>query len=185
MFKDMLLDSPVRAAIKNDDDLEKCLKCESGIIFILYGDILSIGDIVSRVKEAGKLAFVHIDLIHGLYTSEVAVEYIKNMTRADGIISTKTQLIQKAKELGMYTVMRFFVIDSMALSNLKRQLEVVYPDCLEMLPGLMPKVVKKIVEIAPCPVIAGGLVSDREDVYSLLDAGASAISSTNHQVWFI
>ena len=34
------------------------------------------------------------------------------------------------------------------------------------------------------PVIAGGLISDKEDIIAALDAGAAAISSTNPAIWF-
>ena len=49
----------------------------------------------------------------------------------------------------------------------------------------MPGIVKKICRLVSCPVIAGGLVSEKSDVLALLDAGASAISSTNQGVWFL
>ena len=33
------------------------------------------------------------------------------------------------------------------------------------------------------PIIAGGLISDKESVMAALSAGAIAVSSTNHGVW--
>ncbi|MCR4782512.1 MAG: glycerol-3-phosphate responsive antiterminator [Lachnospiraceae bacterium] len=183
-FKDALFDSPIIAAIKDDEGLERCLLCDAKIIFVLYGDILTIPSIVERINEKNKLAFVHVDLISGLYSCEVAVDFIKTKTRASGIISTKSQVILRAKELGLYTVMRFFVIDSMAISNIEKQMKQAKPDVIEVMPALMPKIVAKIVSKVKCPVIGGGLVSDKEDVYSVLNAGATAISSTNRDVWF-
>ena len=184
-LKEAIEDSPIITAVKDDEGLEKALSCDSRIIFILYGDVLSIKNIVGRVKESGKLAFVHMDLIHGLQQKEIAVDFIKESTACDGIISTKANLISRGKELGLYTVMRFFAIDSMAYENIEKQMKLTKPDIIEVLPGPMPKVVKKIVGLAKCPVIAGGLVSDKEDVLLLLDAGASCISSTNEKVWFL
>ncbi|MCF0186059.1 MAG: glycerol-3-phosphate responsive antiterminator [Bacteroidaceae bacterium] len=184
LLREAIEDSPIITAIKDNEGLEKCLTCEeSRTVFILYGDILNISSIVDRVKQAGKLAFVHIDLISGLQQKEIAVDFIKEHTAADGIISTKATLISKARELGLFTVMRFFVIDSMAYDNIARQLKSTHPDIIEVLPGPMPKVVKRICSMTKCPVIAGGLVSDKEDVYALLDAGAACISSTNTDVW--
>jgi len=184
VFKDMLFDSPVIAAIKDDEGLEKCLNCDAKIIFVLYGDIITIPSIVEKINASNKLAFVHVDLISGLYSCEVAVDYIKKETKAFGIISTKSQVILRAKELGLATVMRFFVIDSMAISNIEKQMKQAKPDVIEVMPALMPKIVSKIVSKVKCPVIGGGLVSDKEDVYSVLNAGATAISSTNTNVWF-
>lgn len=184
-FKEAIEDSPIIAAVKDDDGLQKCLTCDSRIIFILYGDIISIPSIVEKIKEAGKIAMVHIDLIHGLQSKDIAVDFIKKYTKADGVISTKMTIIQRAKELGLHTVMRFFIIDSIAYHTMEKQIKNAHPDVIEVLPALMPSVLKRIVDFAKCPVIAGGLVSEKEDVMSLLEVGVSSISSTNNDVWFL
>lgn len=93
-FKDALEDSPVIAAIKDDNGLKECLKSDIQVVFILYGDICNIADIVDTVKQAGKMALVHLDLINGLSAKDVAVDFIKKYTKADGIISTKPALIK-------------------------------------------------------------------------------------------
>lgn len=184
-FKEAMEECPVIAAIKDADGLAKCLESDSKIIFVLYGDICTIGDIVKTLKKSGRIVIVHVDLINGLSSKEVSVEYIKHNTEADGIISTKQALIRKAKELGMYTVFRFFVIDSLAFDNIEKQSRSAEPDFIEILPGVMPKIIKRIKSITSVPVIAGGLISDKEDVMSSLSAGAISISTTNQKVWFM
>ena len=74
---------------------------------------------------------VHIDLIAGLSSKEIAVDFIQKYTKADGIITTKPALIKRAKELGLYTILRLFVIDSMAYSNIEHQLRTAKPDLIE------------------------------------------------------
>ena len=56
---------------------------------------------------------------------------------------------------------------------------------IEILPGVMPKVIKKICSQSRIPVIAGGLISDKEDIMAALGAGAVSISTTNQTVWFM
>jgi glycerol-3-phosphate responsive antiterminator len=184
-FKEALLDSPIIAAIKDEEGLEKCKNSDSRVIFILYGDICSIPDIVDEVKASGKIALVHLDLIAGLNSKEIAVDFIRKYTRADGIITTKPALIKRARELSLYTILRLFVIDSMAYENIDRQLAAARPDVIEILPALMPKVIGRICRQTSIPVIAGGLVSDKEDIMELLEAGVTSISSTNPNVWFL
>lgn len=184
-FKEALEDSPIIVAIKDDDGLKKCVESDSRVVFILYGDILTIPDIVATIKDSGKLAMVHIDLITGLSSKEITVDFLKKYTKADGIITTKPNLVKRAKELGFYTVLRFFLLDSMAYENIDRQVKVAKPDIIEVLPALMPKIVSKVCKLSPTPVIAGGLVSEKEDVMTLLQAGAISISSTNENVWFL
>lgn len=184
-FKEALLDSPIIAAIKDDTGLMKCLNCDSRIIFILYGNICNIADIVKTVKSSGKIAMVHLDLITGMSSKEIAVDFIQKYTDADGIITTKPALIKRAKELGLHTILRLFIIDSMAYENIERQVKTAKPDLIEVLPALMPKIVGKICKVSTIPVIAGGLVSDKEDIMALLLAGVISISSTNEPIWFL
>lgn len=177
--------SPVIAAVKDMEGLHRCVESESKVVFILFGDICNIADIVKEIKAYGKIAMVHIDLINGLSTKEIAVDFIKKYTQADGIISTKQMLIKRAKELGMYTIFRFFVIDSMAYDNISKQIQMVRPDFIEVLPGVAPKVIRQICKQTTVPVIAGGLIAEKEDVMAMLTNGATSISTTNQALWFI
>lgn len=184
-FKEAIENTPIIPAIKDAESLEQCLKSDAGVVFILFGDICNIAEIVEQIKAGGKLAMVHMDLIAGLGSKEVSVDYIKERTKADGIITTKPMLAKHARELGLATVLRFFIIDSMALSNLSKQTREARPDCIEVLPGVMPKIIRKITSENRTPLIAGGLISDKEDVCNALDAGAVAVSSTNAKIWFL
>lgn len=184
-FREAIENTPIIPAIKDAESLEQCLKSDAGVIFVLFGDICNIAEIVERIKAEGKLAMVHMDLIAGLGSKEVSVDYIKERTKADGIITTKPMLAKHARELGLATVLRFFIIDSMALSNLSKQTREARPDCIEVLPGVMPKIIRKITSENRTPLIAGGLISDKEDVCNALDAGAVAVSSTNAKIWFL
>lgn len=185
-FYDMVEANPVIAAIKDMDGLEKCCRLtDVKVIFVLYGDICNITDIVAQIRKSGKLAIVHVDLIAGLGAKEIAVDFIRQRTEADGIISTKPAIIRRAKELGMYTVMRVFLLDSMAFENIEKQLNLVKPDFIEILPGVMPKIIRKVCRQVTTQVIAGGLISDKEDIMAALDAGAISVSSTNQKVWMM
>lgn len=185
VFYKAIEDSPVIAAVKDMEGLEKCLQSELKIVFILFGDVCSIPIITQKIKAAGKIAMVHIDLVAGLSAKEISVDFIKNNTVADGIISTKMNIIKRAKELAMYTVYRVFVIDSMALSGIEHQQQTIRADMIEVLPGVMPKIIKRICKMSSRPVIAGGLISDKTDVIEALEAGAISISTTNQKVWFM
>lgn len=180
----LFAESPVVAAVKNSDGAARCIKSDVKIIFVLYGDILGVGKTVEALKTAGKTVFVHADLIGGLARDEFAVKFLKKNTRADGIISTKPALIRAAKQCGLVTIQRFFLIDSISFDNVIKQVETVPADCIEVLPGAMPKVISSLCRLTGKPVIAGGLITDKQDVMAALQAGASAVSTTREDVWF-
>ncbi len=180
---DILEDSPVIAAVKNDEGLKHSLESECQMVFILYGSICNVADIVGQIKERGKLAIVHVDLTAGLGSKEVAVDFIRQHTGADGIISTKPQMVKRAMELGLLGVQRAFIIDSMALSTTRKQMDAFHPDLVEVMPGIIPRVLKEIRGYTDIPLIAGGLISNKKDVMAALSAGADAISTTNEALW--
>ena len=172
-----LRDAPIVAAVKDYAGLERSLSSDCQVVFVLFGDILSIPGIVDQIKAAGRTAFVHLDLIDGLSSREIAVSFIRNATKADGVITTKSQLVKRARELGLITVQRFFMIDSIALEGFSKQLGAgQLPDFIEVLPGVMPKILRRLSGMTSIPLIAGGLISDKEDILSALAAGAAAVS---------
>lgn len=177
--------TPVIAAIKDEEGLQKVMQCDSTIVLVLYGDILNIVDIVAALKKAGKTVFVHVDLISGFGPKEIIVDYMKKYTEADGIMSTKSQLVRRAHDLGMCGILRIFMIDSLALSGVSKQQQASNADIIDVLPGVLPKVIASVVQISKVPVIASGLIRDKEDVMDGLRAGAIAVSTTNTGVWFM
>ena len=188
-FVETIEAAPIVAAVKDDQGLEKCLTSDVDAVFVLYGDICTISGIVARIKDSGKIAMVHMDLITGLSPRDISTDFIRKYTRADGIITTKGNLISHAKEIGLATVLRYFVLDSMALINIERQAHQnrdSQPDMIEILPGIIvPKMIRKICAKSRVPVICGGLIQDREDVMNALSSGAAAISTTCPEVWFM
>lgn len=183
--KHRMLDCPVIAAVKDETGLAAALKSECEVIFLLFGSVVNIPDLVERVREAGKLAIVHIDLLDGLSQREVAVDGLTRMCAPDGIISTRPALVRRARHLGLLTVQRAFILDSLALSNLPAQLSVGKPDFIEILPGIMPRVITEISTRTRVPVIAGGLLRDKADVMAAMRAGASAVSTSAPELWDI
>ena len=185
-FYDAVERGPVIAAVKDMEGLAEACKVEEiQVIFILFGDICSIVEIVKKVKSANKIAMVHLDLVVGLSSKDIVVDFIKQNTQTDGIITTKPMLVKRAKELNLFTVLRYFMIDSMALENIRQQPHGIKPDFIEVLPGGMPKLIKEVCRITRIPIIAGGLISDKDSVMAALSAGASAVSTTNPEVWLM
>ena len=182
IFYDAIMENPVIAAVKDEDGVLNCMQKDINVVFVLFGELTTISDIVDRLKSAGKIVIVHLDLIGGLAVREESVRFIKQYTKADGIISTKPDMIKYAKELGLYTIFRIFVIDSKAFNAISHH-AISSADLIEILPGIMPRIIQKFSQKTHVPIIAGGLISEKEDVLNALDAGAIAISSTNQQVW--
>ncbi|WP_130836433.1 glycerol-3-phosphate responsive antiterminator [Lachnoclostridium sp. Marseille-P6806] len=183
LTRNRILNSPVIAAVKDDGELMQALSSECEVIFLLYGSLLNIGELTDRIHAAGKTAVVHIDLLDGLANREIAVDILLKFSRPDGIISTRPAMIRHARHAGLLTIQRAFIIDSMSVGNLIAQIGTGKPDFIEIMPGIMPRIIAEIGKQTHIPLIAGGLIKYRDEVISALDAGAVAVSTSSQAVW--
>ena len=185
-IKEELYENPMIMAIKDGKDLRECLKEEyeaNKIVFVLFGTIETIPTIVEKLKHKGKIVFVHENLIEGLSSSHYSPSFIKKYTEADGIITTRAQNAYEARKIGLLSVFRFFLLDSLSYESVKDSIKNTSSDLLEVLPGIMPKMVTEISKRTSTPLVAGGLIRDKSDVIDALNAGAIAVSSSNYEVW--
>lgn len=186
-IKEMLMDCPVIAAVKNENELLKALKGECEIIFILFGDIINLKKHVKLVLENKRLPFIHMDMIQGLSSNPVVIDFIRSeFGNRCGIISTRTNLIQQAVENKIPCVYRMFIMDSIAVRNEINLLSKMKykPDAVEIMPGIMPKVIRKFSEeVGNIPLVAGGLIQEKKEVMDALNAGATAVSTSREDLW--
>ena len=185
-IREVLYENPMIMAIKDGKDLRECLKEEysdNKVVFVLYGNIETIPTIVKKLKDKDKIVFVHENLVEGLSSSHFSPSFIKKYTDADGIITLRAQNAYEARKIGLCTVFRFFLLDSLSYESVKDTIKTTSSDLLEVLPGIMPKMIGEISKRYPTPLVAGGLIRDKSDVVDALNAGAIAVSSSNYAVW--
>ena len=163
-----LENTPVIPAVKTPEELPAALRAEGGVVFLLCGDILNIGELIARVHAANRRAVVHADLVAGLAPRQGAVELLPALRRGRDRLATRPLLNRRGRELGLLTVLRAFVIDSKAIESLAREAESAAPDVVEILPAPMPRVVRRLARSRRAPLIAGGLITDKEDVLAAL-----------------
>lgn len=180
---EIIAEFPIIAAVKDEKELKESLMTDCKVIFILFGNICNISDIVEKIKNKDKLAIIHADLVQGLSAKIEAIDYLKLNTKADGIISTKGNIVKYAVEIGLIGILRNFIIDSMAMENVNKQVSMANPDMVEIMPGIMPEIIEKIKSELKLPLIAGGLISEKKDVIAALAAGADAVSTTKIGLW--
>lgn len=182
------LDFPIIAAARTPDDFLAAVKSPCDIIFWLSPTIMTLESYIARahsMEEDGeeKNIFVHIDMTDGIGKDSAGLEYLHYLG-VDGIISTRGNLIKSAREVGLMTVQRFFIVDSRSISTAFDTVRSSRPDMIEIMPGLMPGIITRFAQNTDIPVIAGGLIECKDDVISALSAGASAISTSKQELWF-
>nr|MBO2507015.1 glycerol-3-phosphate responsive antiterminator [Bacillota bacterium] len=181
---DWLRGTEVIPALRHDRDLEAALRSPSRVLFLLNADLRTLRPVVDRCRAAGKAVFVHYDLVAGLSADRSGVAFLAGYARPDGLISTRSAVARFSKDSGVQTVLRIFALDSAALATALEVIERTAPDAVEVLPAVLPSwVFAEIRRVHRGPVIAGGLVRNRDDVRRALAAGASAVSASSPALW--
>ncbi|OXM87374.1 glycerol-3-phosphate responsive antiterminator [Paenibacillus rigui] len=178
-----LVEHQTIATVKKEEDLELAAQSATNIVFLLTGSLFNIDELVHKIKAAGKHVFVHMEFIEGLAPDKTGVAYMANNVKPTGLISTKSNLIRTAKEFNLMAIQRMFLIDNNAVYRGIKGTEQSQPDAIEVMPGIMPRVIREMTNMTPLPIIAGGLVSNQEEIDEALRAGALAVSVGTSKLW--
>ncbi len=170
------------ASIRNEEEFKKALESKSNTIFDLNSDIMNLSSRVVASHAAGKKLFIHIDLATGIGKDKSGIQFAKEMG-VDGIISTRVNIIKNARELGLTTVQRFFIIDFHSVDTTVDFVKSSRPDTIEVMPGIATKSIRKIREMVSVPIIASGLIESHNEINKVLECGAIAISTGNQELW--
>ncbi|MGP4041497.1 glycerol-3-phosphate responsive antiterminator [Gracilibacillus sp. D59] len=173
----------VLPAVRNMKDFDYILKSDHELFIILETRIAQLPQIAQYARKFNKRVLVHADLINGLKVDQYGMEFLVRHVKVDGIISTRANVISMAKKSNIVAIQRLFAIDSSAIDKNIELIEKTKPDYIEVLPGIIPSVIRKIAERTGIPVIAGGLIKKEEDIRNALNNGAVAITTSNKELF--
>jgi glycerol uptake operon antiterminator len=174
---------PVAAAIKGEDEGERALNARTRLLFILKGDAFSLDHLIRQAHSQHKGVIVHLDLIGGLGKDRAGIRYLQQLG-ADGIITSRAQLITVGHAEGLITIQRLLLLDHAALEAGAKSIARVKPDFVEVLPGIIfPEIAARLSTLLPGPFIAGGFIRTRADVDAMRAAGAILCSSSTVELW--
>lgn len=180
----IIYNNPIIASVTRLEQLDTAINSPCKIIFLLTGNIFNLKEISNRIFKEDKYLFIYIDAIDGFSKDSWGLEYIVKNIPLTGIITSKSDLVQQGKSMGIFTIHRMFVHDILSLNKLFDSISKCPPHAIEVLPGIMPKIIKIIVKDSLIPLIAGGLILEEEDIITSLEAGAIAISTGNQNIWY-
>ncbi|MBM7097554.1 MULTISPECIES: glycerol-3-phosphate responsive antiterminator [Alteribacter] len=173
----------VLPAIRQLKDFDWLLRSPYETIILLESHIGQLRSIVTTAKRANKKMFIHADLVHGLKSDDYGADFLCQDIKVDGLISTRKNMVLKAKKQGISAIQRLFLLDSLALEASYKKIELTKPDYIEVLPGVVPHLIEEITARTQTPVIAGGLIRTKEDAETALKAGAASVTTSNKELW--
>ena len=172
----------VAASVRTEEDFIAALDSAVDVIFLQYSSILTVAEHIARSHEAGKKVFIHMDFSEGIGKDRAGLEFLKKLG-ADGILTTKTSMIRPARDMGLTTVQRFFIVDSHSVDTAVESIRIAKPEVVEIMPGVVVKKIKEFAEKVNTPILVGGLLELEEEVDAALDAGAAAVSTACRRLW--
>lgn len=172
------------AAVRDMEEFDTAMENGPENVFLLKTNIMQLPKCIKLAHEKGKKLFVHIDLTDGIGKDHAGLKFISKIG-VDGIISTRTNLVKLAKECGLSTVQRFFIVDSKSEFTAYESIKSSKPDMVEFLPGVVPKVIKNFADNLDIPIISGGLIETEEEMRLVFSAGAQAVSTGKQSLWNI
>lgn len=175
-------ESPIIAAVKTAEELKTALDSGVETVFLLHATLSTLHRRMESARQAGKKLFIHMDLVEGLSKDAAGVEFLASM-KSDGIITTRSGCIHAAREVGITCIQRFFMVDSRSVATALESIRQTRPDMIEILPGIAYKAITRMASETAIPVIAGGLIETKEEIYKALSAGAAGISTGARELW--
>lgn len=176
------MQKPIAAAIRTEKDFSTALRSDVDMVFLLHSNIMTVHQCVKEIHSAGKKAFIHVDFAEGIGKDRFGLEFLAKQG-VDGILTTRTNIVKAAKELGLVTVQRFFMVDSHSVGTSVESIKISKPDIIEIMPGIVTKKIREFSEKVDMPIIAGGIVETIDEVRAALDAGAAVVSTGEAALW--
>jgi len=177
---------PIVPAPRNIDHFRLALSnTPADSVIALFGDINELPILVAEASKWGKRLIVHFDLCDGLGKDRAGLKLVTKLG-VTAVITTKAQLVKLAQEEGLLVIQRLFLVDSESVRTGLNLLKHTRPDMLEVLPAVVPApIIANLLTQTRLPIMAGGLLSTRDEVLRVLKSGVTAISTSRPELWSI
>ncbi|MBE3556832.1 MAG: glycerol-3-phosphate responsive antiterminator [Firmicutes bacterium] len=171
-------------AVRTSAQFESAISLpKAPFVILLKGDLQGMQRWIGRARKSGKELLVHADLIAGVGKDESGMQFLSELG-VFGILTTRSQLLRSARKRGLFTIQRFFLIDSEAFTSSVEQAKKDQADMVELLPGVLPSsIYRDFKEKVGLPFLCGGFVKTIQDTEELIEAGATGVTSSHSDLW--
>ncbi|WP_018130149.1 glycerol-3-phosphate responsive antiterminator [Effusibacillus pohliae] len=182
-FYERIINIKKIASVKESKYIEKALQAELSAVVLSIGNIAVIKRYVDLFKSNNLPVFLHIERLGGISHDREGIDFLAHYVKPTGIVSTRNSLIKQAKNQGLLTIQRVFLVDSDALKTGLQSVQETQPDAVELMPGLLTDILEEFKSEVDLPIIAGGLIRNKHQMIQALRYGAVAVSVGNYRLW--
>ena len=151
---------PVIASITKLEQIDAAVNSTVERVNLMTGDILKLRDIVNRLHPQAK-SVCSSEMVSGIGRDNSAVQYLADSYKIDGSLRRR-RIRYWLRQAGISSIQRVFAIDTTALRTAVKMIGQARPDEVELMPGLMPRVIRDLKKEIHCPLIVGGFYEARK-----------------------
>lgn len=171
-------------AIRDTSTLRQALELGYRQVLLERGSVLAMVGALAAAARQGIAIFVNLDGVEGLAPDSAALAFIATDLSFSGVLSVKPHLLRDARRFRLRTIQRIHALDSTGLETGLKSLLEPAPYAIAIAPAVaIPQVMSTVRGATSAAIWGTGFVSTLEQVETLLEAGASVISSAHPEVW--
>lgn len=165
-------------------DLDYALKSTLPIILLSEVHIGNLTSLVKLCQRQNKKVLVNVDLVGGFSPDRMGVKLLKDLFKVDGILTSNMITINMCKSVGLFTIQRFFLMDSKAVDSSLKSFKNSQADAVELLPSpLAPKFADEIAKNKNIPILAGGFVDNKNSIEKFKKLGFNGVTTSTKDLW--
>lgn len=169
-------------AISTHQAMRHFFKTDLEIGILMNFQLAQLEGLIADMRAHQKKIFVHLELIKGLSNDEFGAIYLIQNFGIDGIITTKPRVIELCKKRHTFSIMRFFLKDTLSLNQSLEMMKHYQPDAVELLPAI-PHMVNLVKPHHDLPIFLGGLIKTQEELEEAKKSGAVGITTSAESLW--
>lgn len=172
-------------SVRDMRHLDKALKLErSEILLSTVSHIGNLAELTTRCHKNGKEVIVNHELIGGLGTDTIAFEMLKKAYKVDTVIDSNAYHVSRAKTVGLKTIWKIALLDSLSLEMAFRSIEVTKPDAIELRPAVCAyDFLDAFRNVFSGKIFASGFVSQDDFAQRLYQRGFDGIMTSTQTMW--
>lgn len=172
-------------SVNNLRFLDQACNGDAPILFLTKTNICNLHGIVEPIHAAKKKAFVHLEFMNGFKADREGLKLLKNAYKVDGVVSANLHALFEANSLGLETIYRLFLVDSISLERSENVLKGAHFSGIEVLPAINAiEEVQDLKEKLPNEfLIAGGFVRKQEVINRAFHEGYTAVDTSDPTLW--
>src|SRR5579883_922734 len=164
--------------VENRIQLQHVLKTSACRVVVLrHCNLLDLAPLLVHAYQRQYAIYVHIDHVEGVHADAAGLQYLARQLSIAGIISANLKTLALARTYNLETVLRIFAADSTGLESALETIDTAPVDLFDVAPALaIPYIDPLLTSVLPLPFIGSGLISTREQVQAVLNAGAIGVT---------